>query len=368
MKFSFYKQEVLSPLNKVIGAIEKKHATLPVLANVLISIKDKRIEMLGTDLELELKSVGEIQSSEDEGKITVPARVLLDIVKAMPEKELIIAKKEENKLLIKCNKSTFKVATIDADSFPNNEAVDEQTSFQVSAKALKELLLSTNFSMAQQDIRYFLNGMLFEFYKGNIRAVATDGHRLATNVVEVPLELDNILKIIIPKKAVQEILKLISDEEGEVRLAVGEGIFRVITKSCEISSRTVEGKFPNYERVIPREEGRKVLIEKKKLLEALQRSIAIASDRTKSANFVFSKNKITIVATNAEGDEAREEVDVEYDGKEVSIGFNVVYLIEFMQFIKQDTIVMKISEPTSSVVVVPAEETSLTYVVMPMRL
>ena len=213
----------------------------------------------------------------------------------------------------------------------------------------------------------FLNGLLFEFFPDKIRTVATDGHRLATNVLSTDTGVLNPIKIIVPRKTIQELLKILS-EESEVELSVGENVFQVKTDGYTMLSRVVEGKFPNYERVIPRGEGQKVLVDRECLKEALQRTSAITKDRTKAANLTFKDNKIIIFAVNSEHDEVEESIDVEYGGKELTIGFNAGYLMDFLQIINDKQFVLTVSDPASSALLMPQGDTSFLYVVMPMRL
>lgn len=367
MQFKFYREDLLTLLQKVMGAIERKQATLPVLANVLIVLDNDKLNLTGTDLELELKATGSVQEVIAEGRITVPARTLQEIIKAMPENELIDFISHNDKVKIQCGKTKFSIGSISAESFPDTEKTDSEATFKISKEVLKELLHTTGFAMAQQDVRYFLNGLLFEFFPDKIRTVATDGHRLATNVLSTDTGVLNPIKIIVPRKTIQELLKILS-EESEVELSVGENVFQVKTDGYTMLSRVVEGKFPNYERVIPRGEGQKVLVDRECLKEALQRTSAITKDRTKAANLTFKDNKIIIFAVNSEHDEVEESIDVEYGGKELTIGFNAGYLMDFLQIINDKQFVLTVSDPASSALLMPQGDTSFLYVVMPMRL
>lgn len=367
MKFSAERETLLAALQAVIGVVERRQ-TMPILANVLLSVKEGRLSVTATDLEVELVASAEVSAQAD-GEVTIPGRKLLDICRSLPDHVQIVLAVEGERATIRGGKSRFTLSTLPAAEFPVIEEISVQQTLQVSQGELRRLLDKTHFSMAQQDVRYYLNGMLFEVTPRHLRTVATDGHRLAMATYESELPgVRSDLQVILPRKGVLELLRLLQNPDEDVRLVLGGNHFHAITPDFTFTSKLVDGKFPEYERVVPRDADKRVLGPRVELKEALARTAILSNEKYRGVRLVLEDGNLQILANNPEQEEAEEQVGVSYSGSRVEIGFNVSYLIDVLSVLTSEEVRFLLSDGSRSVLVQdPGREDAL-YVVMPMRL
>jgi DNA polymerase-3 subunit beta len=368
MKFSISRDVLLKPLNLVAGVVERRQ-TLPVLSNVLLAVDEGRLSLTGTDLEVEL--VGQITLGEpaESGEVTVPARKLADICKSLPDGARLDCTLDDNRLQLRCGRSRFTLSTLPAGEFPSLEQSPSVHEFVLKQSQLKGLIDRTAFSMAQQDVRYYLNGMLFELTPKRLRSVATDGHRLAMATLDA--ELSGVradIQAILPRKGVLELQRLLHDPEAEVRVALGSSLFRATTADYTFTSKLVDGKFPDYERVLPRAAGRTLTGPRSEIKDALSRTAILSNEKFRGVRLVMEAGNLQILASNPEQEEAEESVAVEYSGERVEIGFNVSYLIDVLGVLGGETVRIQFADGSSSVLVEDPAGDGAVYVVMPMRL
>ncbi len=374
MKFSVSRDDLFIPLQSVIGVVEKRQ-TLPILSNVLISIIDGKMTITATDLEVEITAYLNLDDTKIVADFTVPAKKLLDILKNLDSESLVDFDVKENKIVLKSSHCRFTLSTLPASNFPNLDPIKPVSEFEISARDCKFLIEKTQFSMALQDVRYYLNGLLFEIYNNELRTVATDGHRLAfsyTDKLKNPVNIskDTIQQNIIPRKAITELLRLLSDKDIPIKFSISTTHLKVQFDSIVFSTKLIDGRFPDYRRVIPSQElcTTNIVSDRLLLKQSLSRIAVLSNEKFKAARLEFSKNKIIAVIHNPEQDEAIEEISVNYDGDEFIIGFNVNYLIDALNNIEQDQVVLCLTDANSSCLITGFTDTYTQYVVMPMRL
>ncbi len=366
MKILINKDDLIEPLLAVCGVVERRQ-TLPILANILIDAESENIRLTATDMEVESCFVMQHQS-EETGKTTVPARKFLDIVKALPDNKSIELVIENEKIKILCGKSKFTLSTMSADDFPAIESLDEIVRIKLAEKVLKKILENTQFAMAHQDVRYYLNGLLIELDGEKIRAVATDGHRLALTESDLSTGLTDLLQIIVPRKGVLEMSRLLTDEETEVELVISKNHLRLITEKQSLTTKLIDGKFPDYERVIPQDSNKKVYAEREKLRNGMARTSILSNEKFRGIRMVLEEGKVIASANNPEQETAEEEIEVMYSGETMEIGFNVSYLLDALNIIKSDQVLLELKDSDSSCLITSPEDSSSRYVIMPMRL
>lgn len=368
MKFSISRDVLLKPLNLVAGVVERRQ-TLPVLSNVLLAVDENRLSLTGTDLEVEL--VGQLVLGEpaESGEVTVPARKLADICKSLPDGARLDCTLDDNRLLLRCGRSRFTLSTLPAGEFPNLEQTPAMHEFVLKQAQLKGLIDRTAFSMAQQDVRYYLNGMLFELTPKWLRTVATDGHRLAMSTLEADLSgARGDIQAILPRKGVLELQRLLHDPDAEVRISIGTALFRATTADYTFTSKLVDGKFPDYERVLPRTIGRTLSGLRSEMRDALVRTAILSNEKFRGVRLVMEPGNLQILASNPEQEEAEESIAVEYAGERVEIGFNVSYLIDVLGVLSGEGVRIQFADGSSSVLIEDPAQGGSVYVVMPMRL
>lgn len=369
MKLNLQRESLLKPLQQVIGVVERKQ-TLPILSNVLIDIKDSKISITGTDLEVEL--IGQIQAdaSIKSGRLTLPGRKLMDICKALPENAVIELYQEKERVILKSGRSRFTLAVLPASDFPCIETQDASLSFSLPQQELRYILQRTLFSMAQQDVRYYLNGMLLETSNHTLKAVATDGHRLALNTIDAPVSEPNKRQIIVPRKGVTELMRILDDDESNVTITISSNHIRVESENSVFTSKLIDGRFPDYERVIPKSGNKVVLVNRDALRSALNRTAILCNEKFRGVRFELRKNLLRILANNPEQEAAEDELSVEYTSGDLDIGFNVNYLIDILNVIKSDQVRLTFMGANSSMLVEEPnnEGDDSLFVVMPMRL
>ncbi len=369
MKFAISRDTLLKPLSLVAGVVERRQ-TLAILSNVLITLDGDRLTLTGTDTEVEFAGRITLPESGESGEITVPARKLADICKSLPESGRLEFTLDGERLQLRCGRSRFTLSTLPASEFPNTEPAGGSVEFTMNQIRLRQLIDRTAFSMAQQDVRYYLNGMLFELTPNRLRTVATDGHRLAMATFNGEMgSVRTDTQVILPRKGVLELLRLLQDPAEEVRIVLGGNHFHAITPEFTFTSKLVDGKFPDYERVLPREADKRMIGSRGELKDALARTAILSNEKYRGVRLVFEDGNLQILANNPEQEEAEEQVGVSYNGARVEIGFNVSYLIDVLSALGSEEVQFQLSDGSRSVLIEdPAAGGEALYVVMPMRL
>lgn len=367
MKFSISREALLRPLTLVAGVVERRQ-TLPVLSNVLIDVDGDQVALTGTDLEVELIGRTVASSVEQQGSATVPARKLMDICKSLPEQADIQLAVEEGRAVLRSGRSRFTLSTLPVAEFPNIEETDASQELSIPRGTLKHLIESTAFAMAQQDVRYYLNGMLLEMQSHLLRAVATDGHRLAMCSRELDVNVAEPQKLIVPRKGILELSRLLDDSDEPVSLTLGASHVRAHTGDFTFTSKLIDGKFPDYERVVPRGGDKVMLAERAELRQVLSRTAILSNEKYRGVRLYLEPGNLKVMANNPEQEEAEESIAVEYDGPAMEMGFNVGYLIDVMSILDEDRVQMTLADPNSSALLEEPGGGDALYVVMPMRL
>lgn len=370
MKFSISRDSLVKSLNLVAGVVERRQ-TLPILANVLLVLKEDWLSLTGTDLEVEL--VGRIQlavAGEESGEVTVPARKLLDICKSLPEGSDIKFSAKENKVAVRSGSSRFTLSTLPAREFPNVENNIGTHQLSLKQGQLKRLIDRTGFAMAQQDVRYYLNGMLWELDTKQLRVVATDGHRLAMCTLKEKINVtgEGSVQVILPRKGVLELARLLVDDEAEIQITLGSNHIRAATGDFTFTSKLVDGKFPDYEKVVPRSPNNILKGSRQELRQAFTRTAILSNEKFRGVRLKLTANTLDIVANNPEQEEAEETVGVDYGGEALEIGFNVSYLLDVLGVLSGEQVKLSLADPNSSALLEESEDGDSLYVVMPMRL
>ena len=365
MKFSAAREALLKPLQAVIGVVERRQ-TMPILANLLIVVKDGQLSITATDLEVELVASALVDATAD-GEITVPGRKLLDICRALPEDAEIAILLTGDKLAVRSGRSKFSLTTLPASEFPTVEDISGSDAVDVPQATLVKLFEKTHFSMAQQDVRYYLNGLLIETGKKVLRAVATDGHRLALCEVELENAEASEQQVIVPRKGVLELQRLLSGE-GSVVLELGSNHIRAQLDGIRFTSKLIDGRFPEYERVIPAEADNELVADRESFKGALQRTAILSNEKYRGIRLIIRDNGVVLQAHNPEQEEAEEELEVSYKGEDIEIGFNVNYLLDALGAIESDEVTLSIVDGNSSCLLREPGKNDCKYVVMPMRL
>jgi DNA polymerase-3 subunit beta len=366
MKFTVTRDALLKPLNLVAGVVERRQ-TLPILANVLIGVEGNLLSLTGTDLEVELLGKVSLDGATVDGDITVPARKLLDIVKSLPDDSVISVEVEEQRAIIKSGRSRFTLSTLPASEFPNVEQGSASLEFDVLQRNLKTLIDKTAFAMAQQDVRYYLNGMLWEIKDGIFRVVATDGHRLALST-QSGITASEEKQVILPRKGVLELSRLLIEEDESIHLAFGDTHLRATTQAFTFTSKLVDGKFPDYDRVLPKGSDKEVIAERDVLKQALARAAILSNEKYRGIRMQFNAGDLRIVANNPEQEEAEDVVAIDYNGDTLEIGFNVSYLLDIMNVVSGPKVKFSLLDANSSALLEDNDDGNSLYVVMPMRL
>jgi len=359
--------KVLSVLQSVAGIVERRH-TLPILANVLIRKTGSSVQLTTSDLEIQIRTTAELDGDSGNFTTTVGARKLIDILRTMPADQVVSLESNASKLILKGGKSKFTLQSLPAEDFPLvQEAANFGPVFSVPQKTLKDLLNQVSFAMAVHDIRYYLNGILFVAEGKQLSLVATDGHRLAfansTLDVEVPRQ-----EVILPRKTVLELQRLLSDAEGAIEMQFANNQAKFKFGGMEFVTKLVEGKFPDYNRVIPKNHKNAVTLGRVPLLASLQRTAILTSEKFKGVRLNIEPGTLRVASNNAEQEEAVDELDIDYGGDAIEIGFNVTYLIDALANMDQDMVKMELADSNSSALITIPENSTFKYVVMPMRI
>jgi DNA polymerase III subunit beta len=365
MKFTAVREALLKPLQAVIGVVERRQ-TMPILANVLLVAKDGNVAVTATDLEVELVANAEVEV-EGAGEVTVPGRKLLDICRALPEEASLLIALSGEKLAIKSGRSKFSLMTLPAADFPTVEDINAGQTIGLPQATLCKLLDKTHFSMAQQDVRYYLNGLLVETDGKHLRAVATDGHRLALCQVKLGGKKMPEQQVIVPRKGVLELQRLMSGE-GDVDLQLGSNHIRIELEGIRFTSKLIDGRFPEYERVIPQDTSNELSADRDLFKGALQRTAILSNEKYRGIRLIIRDSGVVLQAHNPEQEEAEEELEVSYKGDDIEIGFNVNYLLDALSAIESAEVTLSVVDSNSSCLLREPGNDDCKYVVMPMRL
>ncbi|MFF7707271.1 DNA polymerase III subunit beta [Pseudomonas sp. NPDC007930] len=367
MHFTIQREALLKPLQLVAGVVERRQ-TLPVLSNVLLIVEGQQLSLTGTDLEVELVGRVQLEDAAEPGEITVPARKLMDICKSLPADALIDVKLDEQKLVVKAGRSRFTLSTLPANDFPAVEQGPGSLTCTLEQSRLRRLIDRTGFAMAQQDVRYYLNGMLLEVDANVIRAVATDGHRLAMCSMDAQIGQADRHQVIVPRKGILELARLLTEPDGQVSIVLGQHHIRATTGEFTFTSKLVDGKFPDYQRVLPKGGDKLVVGDRQALREAFSRTAILSNEKYRGIRLLLAAGQLKIQANNPEQEEAEEEISVDYNGAGLEIGFNVSYLLDVLGVMGTEQVRLVLSDSNSSALLQEAGNDDSAYVVMPMRL
>ena len=366
MKFTIQRESILKPLQLIGGVVERRQ-TLPILSNILLKADSDRLTMTATDLEVELVVTTNLDGTEA-GNTTLPARKFMDICRALPENSTLEISLDKDRAVIRSGKSRFVLATLPSDEFPAVDEIRAQFTFSITQSRLKRLIERTQFAMAHQDVRYYLNGLLLEVANSELRAVATDGHRLAYCQQESPAEAEEIQQIIVPRKGVMELQRLLGESNELAEIEIGANHLRVNTDEMRFTSKLIDGRFPDYQRVIPQNTDKVVIADREGLRQAVLRTSILTNEKYRSVRLQLEPNVLRVLAHNPEQEEAEEEVTVDYNGANLEIGFNATYILDALQAVADDSVEIRLSDSNSCCLIHAPGVDDCKYVVMPMRL
>jgi DNA polymerase III subunit beta len=361
------RDELLGPLSAVSGIIERRH-TLPILSNVLIERAEDTLAFLATDIEIQIAARSGIAAPAEGRSLTVGARKLLDILRALPDGAEVSLQQQDKRLVVKAGKSRFTLQTLAAEDFPRlARPSGESARFELSQKALRRVLALVQYAMAQQDIRYYLNGLLMVVEDGHLKLVATDGHRLAYAALKLGAQLPR-QEVIVPRKTVLELGKLLADSDDPVKIELSATQAAFTFGNVDLISKLIDGKFPDYTRVIPTGHKNRLQVGREPLRQALLRAAILSNEKFRGVRWVLADGSLKIVSSNAEQEEAHEELEVQYAGDSLDIGFNVNYLLDVLNNVSGEAIECAFGDSASSALITYASEKDFKYVVMPMRI
>lgn len=368
MKFSISCEVLLKPLQTVINVVQKRH-TMAVLSNLLLKAKDNTLTIVATDLEIEMIVHANINLPDQDGEITVPARKFFDIVRSLATQDdaMIDISTEKNQMTLKSGRSRFTLSTLAAKDFPSIEGDFKNKPVEVPYDTLNQILHKTNFAMAQQDVRYFLNGVLLEITDKEIRMVATDGHRLATASAALQGN-DALVQVIVPRKAVLELMRLIQDQDGAAKIYAGAHHIRVELANVVFTSKLLDGRYPDYKRVIP-VQGKHILnVDKNNFKQALHRTAILSNEKYRGVRLNLSDAALKLMTNNPEQEAAEDEIEAQYQGDALEIGFNIGYLLDVINAIEGDVFEMSLTGANSSALIKDPADKNATFVIMPIKL
>lgn len=367
MKFSIAREQLLPALQTIGGVVERRQ-TLPILANALLVVNEGQLSLTATDMEVELVVRLALEGGTA-GETTLPARKLLDICRTLPEAAELNFEIEGDRARVRSGRSRFTLATLPSTEYPSTEVSESTAQFAVAQARLRQLLEDTQFAMAQQDVRYYLNGLLLELNPDALRTVATDGHRLAQSEATIKTGVTTPVQIIVPRKGVQELLRLLDQSDEEITLQVGGNHLRIDTGRIQFTSKLIDGRFPDYQRVIPATDGNILSADRETLRQSLTRASILSNEKYRGIRLILNENMLRALAHNPEQEEAEEEVEVDYSGPELEIGFNVSYLLDALAAVRTARVQIAFTDANSSCLIRPdGDDQNSQYVVMPMRL
>lgn len=366
MKFTIERSHLIKPLQQVSGALGGR-PTLPILGNLLIKVEENVLSMTATDLEVELVSKVALEGDFEAGSITVPSRKFLDICRGLPDDSIITFVLEGDRVQVRSGRSRFSLATLPANDFPNIEDWQSEVEVSLTQSDLRTLIEKTQFSMANQDVRYYLNGMLFEIDGTTLRSVATDGHRMAVSQTQLGADFAQ-KQIIVPRKGVQELVKLMDAPEQPVVLQIGSSNVRAEVNNFIFTSKLVDGRFPDYRRVLPQSTNKTLEASCDELRQAFSRAAILSNEKFRGVRVNLAGSEMRITANNPEQEEAEEMLDVTFEGDAIEIGFNVSYVLDVLNTLRCDNVRVSMSDANASALIENADDDSAMYVVMPIRL
>jgi DNA polymerase-3 subunit beta len=366
MQFSIQREALLKPLQQVVGVVERRQ-TLPVLANVLVKVAAARLSLTATDLEVEMVACADVEKPDD-GEITIPARKLFDIVRALPDGALISLKLNTDRVALSAGRSRFTLTTLPASEFPLVDEIELVEKVSLPEEVLRDLMERTAFAMANQDVRYYLNGMLLDLQEHTLRCVATDGHRLALKETQLQTTVTTRRQVIIPRKGVNELVGLLETGDGLVELEFGRNHLRVHRGDVTFTTKLIDGRFPDYEAVIPLGADKSATLDREVLRGALQRAAILSNEKYRGVRLELSPGKLRIVAHNPEQEEAVEEVEADTKVAELAVGFNVGYLLDALGALRGDKARLSLRDAQSSCLVQEQDNEQARHVIMPLRL
>ncbi len=362
-----HRDTLLAPLQSVSGIVERRH-TLPILSNVLLEKHGDRLTLLATDIEIQITTSTAVAAGEGDGAVTVGARKLQEILRSLPETTEVSLVLEDKRLQVRAGKSKFSLQTLPADDFPRMTINEGETKeFQLTQKAFRQLLGKTQYSMAAQDVRYYLNGLMLLVDGKELRAVATDGHRLAYASVEIEADLPR-QELILPRKTVLELNRLLSDNEEPLKITLAANQIRFAFGSVVLVSKLIDGKFPDYERVVPATLRNHMTVGRQALMQAMTRAAILTNEKFRGVRVVLGENSLKLIAANAEQEEAQDEIEVKYDGETIDVGFNVGYLLDVLNNVHAEEVQWSFNDANSSALISLPGNDRFKYVVMPMRI
>lgn len=366
MRFSTQRETLLKPMQQVVGVVERRQ-TLPVLANLLVQVRDGRLSLTGTDLEVEMRASAAVDSGED-GEITVPARKWFDLVRALPDGVKIDVQVKGDRVVMHAGRSRYTLASLPADEFPTTDEIEVADKIALPEGNLRRLLERTAFAMANQDVRYYLNGLLLDLRDHELRCVATDGHRMAMSEAKLDATVKGKRQLIIPRKGVTELLGLFESGDDVVTIEFSANHIRVRRADVTFTSKLIDGSFPDYEAVIPLGADKVVQIDRETMRNALQRAAILSNEKYRGVRLEVSPNCLRIIAHNPEQEEAFEEIEAETPANDIAIGFNVGYLLDALGALDDERIHLLLRDAQSSCLLRGAANEQTQHVVMPLRL
>ena len=368
MKFTTEKNEIVNAL-QMGASIAERRQTIPILANLRIVARDGKVEITATDLEIQIKTLTEVKKVVEEGEITVSARKMSELCRSLPDNEALEFDLNNGKLTVSSKNFHADFATISALDFPELESKEETNSLSISSSALQRLLNKTAFCMASQDVRYYLNGLLVEYKGGEVNAVATDGHRLAlaTSPLDKTITIDGERQIL-PRKAVLELSKILRQENEDIKITFGNSSLSIQDENLDFSTKLIDGKFPDYEKVLPSGDPNSLEVSKESLQSALSRASVLSNEKYRGVRFALDKNTLKLTANNPEKESAEELLDVNYNGNPMEIAFNIGYLLDVLGTIETDNVELNFYGEESSCLIREPGNQAEVYVIMPMRL
>jgi len=367
MTVTINRDDLLSALQQVIGAVERR-STFPILAYVLLVLEGDLLAITATDSEIELQAYVTLPMAQENMTMTLPGRKLFDICKALPEGVAIKIAQDQQRVTLTAGRSRFTLTSLDAENFPTLDSEQATTECVMTEGQLRFLIERTQFAMAQQDVRYYLNGMLFEFSGNKFTTVATDGHRLAVAHQGLSYAAQEPVKLIVPRKGIQELYRLLNSPEETVTIQMEQNHIRFISDNFVLASKLIDGRFPDYNRVLPRAGENIIICNKNELKQILTRVSILSNEKNRGVRFELSENSLRVNANNPEQEQAEEEISIEYSGQILSLGFNVTYLIDILSVIEDDVLKIYIHDVNSGVLIEENNHPECLYVVMPMRL
>ncbi|MBK2125574.1 DNA polymerase III subunit beta [Fangia hongkongensis] len=367
-KCTFSKENILKPLHSAVAIADKKH-TMPILSFILFEIVDNALVIKASDLDTEIVAKVELNAASEGGKITLPARKLMDIIRNMPDGAVIeISQESETRALVRSNLSKFSLATQTPSAFPAMKEDSAKSMFKVPLLSLTQVIKRVQFAMANNDVRYFLNGMLWEVQGETFRAIATDGHRMASSELTIEDTYLDSVQMIVPRKAISELQKIISAQEDvEAEIQIGKNYFKLVLPNYQFTSKLIDGRYPDYTRVIPQNNNRVLIANRLEMKLALMRTSILSNEKYRGVRLNLDHNKLVFSANNPEHEEAQDQIEVQYNDQAMEIGFNVGYLLDSMSVLDSEKVDLYFDTPAMSLLI-KDDTTKSQYVVSPIRL